>query len=137
MTQTTWPNDIHHMHEHFGHLKTVSHFDLAKMEKLLGFRIRFLKEEMNEMCEAVEDEDAEKFVDSIIDLCVVAIGTLDMFGVDVQKAWDEVHRANMQKQAGENPNRENGIGLPDLYKPEGWTPPCHKDNVGRLGVMFE
>ena len=37
----------------------------------------------------------EEVVDGLIDLCVVAIGTLDALGVDPYRAWDEVHKANM------------------------------------------
>ena len=52
--------------------------------------------------EAFKLKDAPGMVDGIIDLCVFAIGTLEVFGVDAQKAWDEVYKANMSKEAGIN-----------------------------------
>ena len=76
--------------------------------------------------------DAEEVVDGLIDLCVVAIGTLDALGVDPYKAWDEVHKANMAKEVGVKPTRPNPLGLPDLVKPEDWVGPSHKGNHGSL-----
>jgi predicted HAD superfamily Cof-like phosphohydrolase len=89
---------------------------------------------MNELSTA---ETADDVVDALIDLCVVAIGTLDLFDVDARLAWDRVHEANMNKQVGIKESRPNPLGLPDLVKPEGWTAPSHKDNVGLLGLLFD
>ena len=63
---------------------------------------------------------------------VIAIGTLLAFGVDVEKAWDVVHKANMAKEVGTKPERPNPLGLPDLMKPEGWENPSHNGNYGNL-----
>ena len=71
-------------------------------------------------------------VDGIIDLCVFAIGTLDVFGVDANEAWDRVYKANMSKSPGVKPGRPNPFGLPDLLKPSGWQGPNHEDNHGNL-----
>ena len=76
-------------------------------------------------------------VDGIIDLCVFAIGTLEVFGVDANKAWDEVYRANMSKEVGIKEGRPNPLGLPDLVKPEGWTGPEHKGNHGNITDSFQ
>ena len=81
-------------------------------------------------------EDNEEIVDGLIDLCVVAIGTLDAFGVDAHKAWDEVLKANMNKEVGEKPERPNPLGLPDLVKPKGWKAPSHEGNHGCLDYTF-
>lgn len=78
-------------------------------------------------------EDSEEIVDGLIDLCVVAIGTLDALGVNVHKAWDEVYEANMNKEVGVKESRPNPLGLPDLIKPEGWTAPSHEKNHGIIG----
>ena len=67
-----------------------------------------------------------------MDLCVVAIGTLDLFEVDAHKAWDEVLKANMSKKVGVKESRPNPLGLPDLIKPEGWVGPDHTGNTGKF-----
>jgi hypothetical protein len=122
------------MHEKYGVFDKVQAFDKEKLNKFLEFRIKFLEEEMNELSTA---ETADDVVDALIDLCVVAIGTLDLFDVDARLAWDRVHEANMNKQVGIKESRPNPLGLPDLVKPEGWTAPSHKDNVGLLGLLFD
>ena len=76
--------------------------------------------------------DPEEFIDGHIDLCVIAIGTLLAFDVNVEKAWNEVHKANMAKEVGTKPERPNPLGLPDLMKPEGWENPSHDGNHGNL-----
>ena len=129
-----WAEDICEMHEKYGVFEKVQAFDKEKLNKFLEFRIKFLEEEMNELSTA---ETADDVVDALIDLCVVAIGTLDLFDVSASIAWDRVHEANMNKQVGIKESRPNPLGLPDLIKPEGWTAPSHKDNVGLLGLLFD
>jgi len=129
-----WAHDIMIMHEKYGVFDKVQAFDKEKLNKFLEFRIKFLEEEMNELSTA---ETADDVVDALIDLCVVAIGTLDLFDVDARLAWDRVHEANMNKRVGIKESRPNPLGLPDLVKPEGWTAPSHKDNVGLLGILFD
>lgn len=131
-----WHNDINDMHKKFGVHDWVKgeldKGDWSRLRKFIDFRLRFLQEELDETKNAVENADAPEVVDGLIDLCVVAIGTLDAFGVDAQKAWDEVHNANMAKERGIKESRPNPLGLPDLIKPEGWTGPNHDDNTGSI-----
>ena len=103
-----------------------------KRGELLKLRLRMLNEEHTETMNAYLQGDAEEVVDGLIDLIVIAAGTLDIFGVDVDKAWDEVHRANMSKKVGVKPGRPNPLGLPDLLKPSGWKTPDHENNLGTL-----
>jgi hypothetical protein len=102
------------------------------LDKYLEFRLKFLNEELRETEAAFTNRDAEEIVDGLIDLCVVAIGTLDAFGVDANKAWNEVLKANLSKEVGIKPERPNPLGLPDLVKPEGWQAPNHEDNHGKF-----
>ena len=106
--------------------------DKELMNKFLDFRIKFLEEELNETKAAFEAGDAEEIVDGLIDLCVIAIGTLDAYGVNAYQAWDEVLRANMSKKVGVKESRPNPLGMPDLVKPEDWVGPSHEGNHGLL-----
>jgi len=124
-----WVNDIHEMHSQYGVHDWVTN-NPDKLKALMEFRLNFLKEELNETLLAFENNDAEEIVDGLIDLCVVAIGTLDAFRIDAHKAWDEVLKANMTKRVGVKTERPNPLGLPDLIKPEGWVPPSHNGNTG-------
>lgn len=131
-----WANDIMMMHNKFGVREWFekNKDDKDLMAKYLRFRLKMCMEEMNETIDAaIFDKDAEETVDGLIDLCVFAIGTLDVFGVDANEAWDRVYAANMSKSPGVKPGRPNPFGLPDLIKPSGWTPPSHEGNHGHLG----
>ena len=147
-----WANDIEMMHHKFG---VKEWFEANKdnkelMNKYLNFRLAMCLEELLETAEAADLElaigedhkfffvgdgeitDPEEIVDGLIDLCVFAIGTLDVFGVDANEAWDRVYKANMDKSPGVKPGRPNPFGLPDLIKPSGWTAPSHEGNHGDL-----
>jgi predicted HAD superfamily Cof-like phosphohydrolase len=135
---TDWVKDIHDMHTQFGFREKIVGLDQAKMLQLLNFRAMFLREELTETLKAIDvDRDPEEIVDGLIDLCVVAIGTLDLFGIDAYKAWDRVHKANVSKEVGIKESRPNPLGLPDLIKPTGWQGPSHEDNHGTLKDCFE
>lgn len=141
--RTSWVDDIADMHDKFGVNPVIRNLDREKLTTFLKFRIDFLQEELDEMKAAMTPEykkpasRADDTVDALIDLCVVAIGTLNAFDVDAYEAWNRVHAKNMQKNAGVNPNRPNPLGLPDMIKPVGWTAPTHADNVGLLSKVFE
>ena len=132
MNTKNWVQDIFNMHQKFGvHAwvdEQVRFGNKDKLNEFLRFRLRFLQEELNEMGTAVDEKNPEEIVDALIDLCVVAIGTLDAFNIDAHKAWKEVHTANMAKQPGVKESRPNPLGLPDLIKPEGWKGPTHEGN---------
>ena len=127
----SWVEDIKDMHAKYGVHELVKN-NPEKLEQLLHFRVAFLKEEFDETFKATGEKDAEEIVDGLIDLCVVAIGTLDVMGIDANEAWHNVHKANMAKNVGVKESRPNPLGLPDLVKPEGWKAPDHTGNHGLL-----
>lgn len=139
-----WVKDIAEMHTKFGVNPVIRKLDKEHLKTFLKFRIDFLMEELTELKDEFENnlnhtalERADNSVDALIDLCVVAIGTLNAFDIDSYEAWARVHEANMTKDAGVNPSRPNPLGLPDMIKPKGWTAPSHADNVGLFAKVFE
>ena len=126
-----WVKDIYDMQGKYRTREWVEN-NPDKLRDFLEFRVDFLQEELDETSGALVNSDAEEIVDGLIDLCVVAIGTLDAFGVDPYKAWDEVLKANMQKEVGRKATRPNPLGVPDLVKPDDWEAPSHKGNYGKL-----
>lgn len=128
--------DMVDMHTKFGVNKWVAQQvkegNHENLKKFLQFRINFLEEELTETRDAVKAGDAEEIVDGLIDLVVIALGTLDAFDIDTHKAWKQVFWANISKDVGVKPTRPNPLGLPDLIKPKGWVGPSHIDNVGIL-----
>lgn len=129
----SWVADITNMHDHYEFHEKVQFLSPEELRKLLEFRIRFLEEELTEIKDA---KGAEDVVDGLIDLIVVAIGTLDLFEIDSEYAWDQVHEANMSKKVGIKESRPNPLGLPDLIKPSDFKSPDHTGNIGTLSKIF-
>ncbi len=129
---TNWVKDMQDLHAKFGVNPVIRGLDKAKLMAFIQFRIKFLQEELDEMIVSNNGDDT---VDALIDLCVVAIGTLDALDVDAYTAWDRVLESNMTKEVGIKASRPNPLGLPDLIKPEGWIAPSHADNVGLLSKV--
>ena len=134
-----WFKDMQDMHKKYGVDKWMNdekNSDWSRLNKFMQFRISMMQEELDETKAAFNDRNAEEMVDGIIDLCVFAIGTLEVFGVDANKAWDQVYKANMSKEVGIKEGRPNPLGLPDLVKPEGWEGPSHEGNHGNISDSF-
>ena len=134
---TNWVQDIEDMHTKYGVNEKIRTFDKEKLKQFLKFRVRFVKEELDELEEGVDNLNLEEIVDALVDICVVSIGTLNAFDVDPYAAWDAVHVANMAKEVGVKASRPNPLGLPDLIKPEGWRAPSHENNYGLLDKITE
>ena len=136
---TNWFKDMQDMHKKYGVDKWMDaekNQDWSRLSKFMDFRIKMMQEELDETKTAFKNGDAEEVVDGIIDMCVFAIGTLEVFGVDANKAWDQVLKANMSKEVGIKEGRPNPLGLPDLVKPEGREGPTHKGNHGNITDSF-
>ena len=136
---TNWFKDMQAMHKKYGvdeWMKKEKVSDWSRLNKFMDFRIKMMQEELDETKTAFKKGDAEEVVDGIIDMCVFAIGTLEVFGVDANKAWDEAYKANMSKEVGIKEGRPNPLGLPDLVKPKGWEGPSHEGNHGNITDSF-
>ena len=71
----------------------------------------------------------------MIDIVVIALGTLHLADVDVNKAWQTVHIANMNKLKGTKPGRPSDGW--DLYKPLNWVAPDHTENTGKFATYLK
>jgi len=84
--------------------------------------INLITEEVNELADAIENNDVVEQLDALIDILVVTVGALHSAGVDAQGAWDEVIRSNMSKvdvTTGKVIKREDG----KVMKPASYSPP--------------
>jgi len=79
--------------------------------------MRLVAEEFKELCSAYEQDDYKEMADAGADLVWVVCGLMARMGINLDAAWQEVHRTNWAKLDG--PVREDGKRL----KPEGWLPP--------------
>lgn len=83
----------------------------------IHIRKELIREEINELFDAMTDGDLPGIADGIADAIYVLIGAAVTYGVDLRPVWDAVHRANMAKTGGGR--REDG----KILKPRGWIAP--------------
>lgn len=94
----------------------------------------FIREEFDELIQAIKDENIEEIVDALGDIAWLCDKGMLMVGVDPGKVRAEIGKANLSKEKGIKIGRENA--LIDVIKPHGWTPPNHKTNHGLLHKIF-
>ena len=86
---------------------------------LLGKRVDFMHEELNEFILAAGNNDVVGMADALADLVYVALGTADILDLPFDDIWVAVQGANMRKVPGPT-KRGNKV---DARKPEGWVGP--------------
>jgi len=128
-------NDIIYFYEKFG--LTRPDVPVLLDEKTMDFRIKFLEEELNELKEAYKNKDLPEVSDALVDLVVVAMGTAYLSGIPWNWCWDEVMRANMQKERVSSAAESKRGSSLDLKKPKGWRPPKIKDCLLDCGWIQE
>jgi predicted HAD superfamily Cof-like phosphohydrolase len=78
------------------------------------------REEHDELIEALESGDRTAIARELADVLYIAYGTAHVYGINLDAAFAEVHRANMAKLVGGRPvYRADG----KVLKPEGWRAP--------------
>lgn len=118
-------DNVQEFHEKFG-------LPLGKDDQLTGnidamaFRLKFLKEELDELEEALAEGNRTKAFDALLDLAYVAYGTALFMGVDPGQwhaGMHAVHSANMAKIRVANAGESKRGSAFDVRKPEGWVGP--------------
>jgi predicted HAD superfamily Cof-like phosphohydrolase len=90
--------------------------------------LNLIKEEANELMDAVIARDTVEQLDALIDILVVTIGAIHSMGADGEGAWTEVMRTNFAKIDPETGHvRKRGDGK--ILKPQGWEPPNLKPYI--------
>ena len=88
-------NDVKKFMETFGQeVKTKAEFPSDKIVKL---RYDLIKEELNEFEEAIRGNNLKEIADSLTDILYVTYGAGYAYGIDLDKCFKEVQRANMSK----------------------------------------
>ena len=90
-------------------------------EKVTSLRHDLIKEELDELKEAMDNNDIKEVADALTDILYVTYGAGHAFGIDLDKCFNEVQESNMSK-LGENNTpiyNENGKVMkgPNYFKP--------------------
>lgn len=85
-------------------------------------RLELIREEYEELEEAIENRDMTGVADALTDLLYVIYGAGHAFGIDLDACYTEVHSSNMSKlgEDGRPLKREDGKVLkgPNFFEPE-------------------
>jgi len=84
--------------------------------------VNLIKEEVEELAVALNNDDRVETLDALTDILVVTIGAIHSMGADAEGAWKEVMMTNfakIDKETGKVRKREDG----KVLKPQGWAPP--------------
>lgn len=65
--------------------------------KIVKLRIDLIEEELNELKEAIKNNDIVEVADALTDILYVTYGAGHSFGVNLDECFDEVQRSNMSK----------------------------------------
>ena len=100
-------------------VKNKPSFSSDKINKL---RIDLIKEELNELQEAMKNNDLLEVADALTDILYVTYGAGHAFGIDLDKCFEEVQNSNMSK-LGENGKpiyNDSGKVMkgPNYFKPD-------------------
>ena len=66
-------------------------------EKTIRLRFDLIKEELNELEQAMKEKDLKEVADALTDILYVTYGAGCAYGIDLDKCFKEVQRANMSK----------------------------------------
>ena len=91
-------------------------------EKITSLRYDLIKEELDELKEAMENKDIKEVADALTDILYVTYGAGHAFGVDLDKCFEEVQNSNMSKLGSDGKPIYNDKGKvmkgPNYFKPD-------------------
>ena len=100
-------------------VKDKAGFSDARTNKL---RIDLIKEELDELTEAMQDENLLEVADALTDILYVTYGAGHAFGIDLDKCFEEVQNSNMSKLGEDGKPIYNEAGKvmkgPNYFKPD-------------------
>jgi predicted HAD superfamily Cof-like phosphohydrolase len=100
-------------------VKTKPSFSSDKINKL---RIDLIKEELEELTEAMQKKDLLEVADALTDILYVTYGAGHAFGINLDECFNEVQNSNMSKLGKDGKPIYNETGKvmkgPSYFKPD-------------------
>ena len=94
-------------------------------KNIVKLRLNLIKEELEELQEAIKQEDLLEVADALTDILYVTYGAGHAFGIDLDNCFDEVQKSNMSKldEDGKPIYRDDG----KVLKGPNYRPPNLKE----------
>ena len=90
-------------------------------DKISSLRYELIKEELDELKEAIDKKDIKEVADALTDILYVTYGAGHAFGIDLDKCFEEVQNSNMSKLGNDGKPIYNDKGKvmkgPNYFKP--------------------
>ena len=90
-------------------------------EKITSLRHDLIKEELDELKEAMDNNDIKEVADALTDILYVTYGAGHAFGINLDKCFEEVQNSNMSKLGSDGKPIYNDKGKvmkgPNYLKP--------------------
>ena len=91
-------------------------------DKINILRINLIKEELDELTQAMKNKDLIEVADALTDILYVTYGAGHAFGIDLDKCFEEVQNSNMSKLGIDGKPIYNEFGKvlkgPNYFKPD-------------------
>ena len=91
-------------------------------EKINALRISLIKEELDELIEAMNKKDLVEVADALTDILYVTYGAGHAFGINLDECFEEVQNSNMSKLDNNGKPIYNDKGKvmkgPNYFKPD-------------------
>ena len=91
-------------------------------EKIVQLRYELIKEELEELRQAIKDKDIKEVADALTDILYVTYGAGHAFGIDLDKCFKEIQDSNMSKLGSDGKPIYNEYGKvmkgPNYFKPD-------------------
>ena len=90
-------------------------------DKITALRYDLIKEELDELKEAIDKKDIKEVADALTDILYVTYGAGHAFGINLDKCFEEVQNSNMSKLGRDGKPIYNDKGKvmkgPNFFKP--------------------
>jgi len=91
-------------------------------EKINDLRYNLIKEELDELKQAIDGKDLLEVADALTDILYVTYGAGHAFGINLDNCFNEVQNSNMSKLGPDGKPIYNDAGKvmkgPNYYKPD-------------------
>ena len=91
-------------------------------DKITSLRYELIKEELDELKDAIDSKDIKEVADALTDILYVTYGAGHAFGINLDKCFEEVQNSNMSKLGTDGRPIYNDKGKvmkgPNYFKPD-------------------
>ena len=91
-------------------------------DKIISLRYDLIKEELEELKEAIDKKNIKEVADALTDILYVTYGAGHAFGINLDKCFEEVQNSNMSKLGSDGKPIFNDKGKvmkgPNYFKPD-------------------